>query len=239
MRKGKLRERRSIDRAPVPCRNWRSTSTRMGGILDIRHCGSVARLCLFSGQKQSFRGMAGVLFVEQSSNARRHRQSGADHVNPRIKSGGERHAGKSDIRLDAFSSHQLATKFQYFSSASFQRDKMMPLALLVIGALLIMTGIKGGSAPAAVGAAFDQDVMGPSGFLNFLIGLIGIAVFFRLIDMPNAGRFFLILVLLVFLAQNANVLTALQNVTASTSNASNPQIAPGSTPASPPTGNTQ
>jgi hypothetical protein len=92
----------------------------------------------------------------------------------------------------------------------------MPLALVVIAVFVILTGLKGNF--SAVGTQFTADIMGPQGFLSFLVGIIGIAVFFRLIDMPNAGRAFVTLVIVVFLLQNSSVITTLQNLgtTAST-----------------------
>lgn len=89
----------------------------------------------------------------------------------------------------------------------------MPLALLAASWLLLMTGINGNY--AEVGAQFETDVLNNGqggGFLAFMAGLVSISVFFRVIGLPNAGRVFLILVLVVFLLQNENVLTALQNI---------------------------
>lgn len=86
----------------------------------------------------------------------------------------------------------------------------MPLALVVIAWILIMTGINGNY--AALGQQFNNDVLGQGGFFNFLVGIVGIAVFFRVVDMPNAGRVFIGLVILAYLLQNANVLTSLESV---------------------------
>lgn len=89
----------------------------------------------------------------------------------------------------------------------------MPLAMVALAWLLIMTGINGNF--AQVGNQFQTDVMGGGqggGFLNFIVGIIGIAVFFRIIGMPNAGKVFMGLVLLVFILQNENVLTTLENL---------------------------
>ena len=83
----------------------------------------------------------------------------------------------------------------------------MALALVAIAWLLVMTGINGNY--TAVGNQMQADF---PGFVNYLAGLIGIAVFFRLIDMPNAGRVFLILVLVAFLMQNTSVLTQLEAI---------------------------
>jgi hypothetical protein len=89
----------------------------------------------------------------------------------------------------------------------------MPLALIILAAFLILTGIKGNY--AAVGTQFENDVMGSGGFLEFFIGIVGIAAFFRLIDMPNAGKVFLILVLLAYFLENQSVLTSLESLGAS------------------------
>lgn len=89
----------------------------------------------------------------------------------------------------------------------------MPLAFLALAWLAIMTGIRGDY--TQVGQAFSQDVIGANGsggFVSFGAGLIGIALFFRVIGAPNAGKVFIGLVLLVFIIQNPNILTALQNV---------------------------
>src|SRR5271165_7252933 len=88
----------------------------------------------------------------------------------------------------------------------------MPLALIVAAWILVMTGIRGNYTD--LGKQFQSDVMSQGGFFNFLVGIIGIAIFFRLIGMPNAGRAFLILVILAFLLQNANVLTTLESIAA-------------------------
>lgn len=98
----------------------------------------------------------------------------------------------------------------------------MPLALVTLAAFLILVGIKGNY--AQVGSQFQQDVMGQGGYFQFLAGILGIAIFFRLIGMPNAGRVFLILVILVYLMQNKNVLSALENLSASSG--STPSAAP-------------
>src|SRR5271166_6466535 len=90
----------------------------------------------------------------------------------------------------------------------------MPLALVILAAFLIMTGITGNY--AKVGAQFQSDVMGQGGFISFMEGIIGIAIFFRVIGMPNAGRVFLILVIGVYLLSNQGVLTALQTAVNST-----------------------
>lgn len=88
----------------------------------------------------------------------------------------------------------------------------MPIALIGVAAFMILTAIKGNY--AEVGSQFQSDVVGPSGFISFLIGLVGISVFFRLIGLPGAGRFFLALVIVVFLLQNPGVITALETVSA-------------------------
>ncbi len=90
----------------------------------------------------------------------------------------------------------------------------MPLALALLAWVLVMTGIRGNYAD--VGKQFEDDVVGnppaaSGSFLGFVIGITGIAVFFRLIGAPEAGKVFLGLVLLVFLMQNASVFTALSS----------------------------
>ena len=82
----------------------------------------------------------------------------------------------------------------------------MPLAFLIIAILAGTVAIKGNW--QQVGAQAQSD----SGFIQFIIGIIAIAVFFRLIEMPNAGRIFIILVIGAYLLQNSNVLTQLQNL---------------------------
>ena len=125
----------------------------------------------------------------------------------------------------------------------------MPIFLAALGALLIMTSINGQY--AQVGAAFEQDVMGNGqggGFLNFIVGIVGIAAFFRLIGMPNAGKVFIVLVILAYMIKNANLLTALESLGSSSSTATTPATTPASatalnatpvtTPAPAPTGQT-
>lgn len=88
----------------------------------------------------------------------------------------------------------------------------MPFALAAIAALLVITGIKGNY--AAVGNQFNTDFMGANGtggFFSFALGITGIAVFFRVLQMPQVGEAFLGLVILVFIFQNPNVLTAVQS----------------------------
>lgn len=112
----------------------------------------------------------------------------------------------------------------------------MPLALVILAALLIMVGVKGNY--AQVGQQFQQDVLGQGGYFRFVAGLIGIAVFFRLIGMPNAGKVFIILVLAAYLMENSNVLTSLQSAigggsSAGTTSTGSPTQLAGATTASP------
>ena len=113
----------------------------------------------------------------------------------------------------------------------------MPLALIFVAAMLIIIGIRGNY--AAVGAQAEADIIDPkTGYIQFLIGIIGIGAFFRLIGMPNAGKVFLGLVLLAWIMQNKNVITALQNVTPTASgnppgSGPHPAPGPGGVPASP------
>lgn len=106
----------------------------------------------------------------------------------------------------------------------------MPLALVILAYLAVVTGLTGRW--STVGAQFETDVMGSNGqggFLQFLVGIIGIAIFFRVVDMPNAGRVFMGLVIIVFLLQNANVLTTLENIVGTSTTAT---TSPGATAAS-------
>src|SRR5271166_3938424 len=93
----------------------------------------------------------------------------------------------------------------------------MPLALVALAAMLFIIGVTGNYATA--GALVEDDVLGNPGpgFLQFMIGIIGIGAFFRLIGMPNAGRVFLMLVILVYLMKNTNTIAALENVAAGSS----------------------
>src|SRR5271166_231117 len=102
----------------------------------------------------------------------------------------------------------------------------MPLALVALAAMLFIIGVTGNYGTA--GALVEDDVMGSPGpgFLQFMIGIIGIGAFFRLLGMPNAGRVFLILVILVYLMKNSNVITALENVTAAASTGSGSSTTP-------------
>lgn len=89
----------------------------------------------------------------------------------------------------------------------------MPLAFLALAWLAVMTGINGNYAD--VSAAFKQDVTGTGtgGFISFAAGIIGIAVFFRLIGLPSAGKVFLFLVILVFVIENnSQLLPALESI---------------------------
>src|SRR5271166_4411949 len=122
----------------------------------------------------------------------------------------------------------------------------MPLALVALAAMLFIIGVTGNYDKA--GALVEDDVMGTPGpgFLQFMIGIIGIGAFFRLIGMPNAGRVFLILVILVYLMKNTNAITALENVTAAASTGSGTGSSTGSgqapvasTPSVPSTGSGQ
>lgn len=114
----------------------------------------------------------------------------------------------------------------------------MPIALAALAWLLVMTGINGNY--SAVGSQFETDVFNngkSGGFINFMAGILGIAIFFRVIGLPTVGRAFLILALLVFILQNPNVLTALESIgggsstpTASGSTAPTTPTAGGSAP---------
>lgn len=103
----------------------------------------------------------------------------------------------------------------------------MPIALVAAAWLLIMTGINGNE--AAVGSEFQKDVFGSGGsggFFNFAAGILGIAIFFRVIGLPTVGRTFLVLVLLVFILQNENVLTVLENIGGASTAANTPAATP-------------
>jgi len=114
----------------------------------------------------------------------------------------------------------------------------MPLALIALAAMLFIIGVTGNYATA--GALVEDDVMGNPGpgFLQFMIGIIGIGAFFRLIGMPNAGRVFLILVILVYLMKNTNAITALENVTAAASTGSGSSTTPSTGSGQAPVGST-
>src|SRR5271166_3963602 len=103
----------------------------------------------------------------------------------------------------------------------------MPLALVALAAMLVIIGVTGNYDTA--GPLVEDDIMGHPGpgFLQFMIGIIGIGAFFRLIGMPNAGRVFLILVILVYLMKDNKALTALENVsnTATSTSPSSPSAA--------------
>ena len=108
----------------------------------------------------------------------------------------------------------------------------MPIVLFITGALLVYLGILGKDRIAQAGALFEDDIMGNPGpgFLQWGIGVLGISAFFRLVGMPNAGRYFLILVVLAWVFKNQNVLTKLQSLSASGSSSgggSGPHPAPG------------
>lgn len=113
----------------------------------------------------------------------------------------------------------------------------MPLAFLALAWLAVMTGINGNYSD--VSNAFKQDVTGASGqggFITFAAGIIGIAVFFRLIGLPSAGKVFLFLVILVFVIENnSQLLPALESIGSSNSSAT---PATATTPASTTTGKT-
>lgn len=103
----------------------------------------------------------------------------------------------------------------------------MPLALIIIAALLILTAIKGNY--AAVGAEFNTTFFGQgsqSGFLVWFGSILGLAVLFRVIQAPKAGELFIALLILVYFLQNNSVLTTIENAIqaqgASSSNATSP-----------------
>src|SRR5271170_6612238 len=99
----------------------------------------------------------------------------------------------------------------------------MPLVALALAWLTLMVGINGNYKQVA--AQMQADL---PGFFSLMVGILGIAAFFRLIDMPNAGRVFLVLVLIVYLMSNTQVLTSLENIGA-TSTAATPAASTAST----------
>lgn len=97
----------------------------------------------------------------------------------------------------------------------------MPIALIAMAWLLIMTGINGNY--STVGNQFETDVIGSGGsggFLDFAAGILGIAIFFRVIGLPSVGRVFLILALLAFILRTPNILSLIETgITGSTATA--------------------
>lgn len=104
----------------------------------------------------------------------------------------------------------------------------MPLALVIIAMLAILTGIKGNYQD--VGTAFQQDVASKGGFIAWAGAIIGIALLFRMIQAPNAGRLFIALVLISFFLQNTTVIS---EIDAAITGAPTPTAPPSPTATSP------
>jgi hypothetical protein len=77
----------------------------------------------------------------------------------------------------------------------------MPLALLVIGALAIITGIKGNQ--AQVLGQFESDLTGSGGFIYWIAAIVVFAIFGRVAGLSSAAKMFIALILVVYVvAQN-------------------------------------
>lgn len=116
----------------------------------------------------------------------------------------------------------------------------MPLALIIVAALVFLTGIKGNY--AAVGAQFDTTFFGGAptgnaaaspGFLAWFGAIFGISILFRVIGAPRAGELFLTLLILVYFIEHDSVLAEIQSAIAglATSNSPAPAASASATPA--------
>lgn len=99
----------------------------------------------------------------------------------------------------------------------------MPLALFLAACLFIAVAIKGNYPQA--GALFQQTFFstngGNKGFFVWFASILGIAIIFRIIDAPRAGKAFLALLLVVYFMQNQGVLTSLESAIQTTGSSNN------------------
>lgn len=87
----------------------------------------------------------------------------------------------------------------------------MPLALAILGVLVLVTAVKGNY--AAVGQEFNTTFFGSgsgSGFLVWFGSVLGIAILFRLIQAPKAGEMFIALLIIVYFLQHDNILSTIE-----------------------------
>jgi hypothetical protein len=88
----------------------------------------------------------------------------------------------------------------------------MPIALIVAAILLAITGIKGNY--QAVGTQFQTTFFGgadgQAGFAAWLGAIFGLAIIFRLIQAPGAGKLFISLVLLAFMLNHVQALKGIE-----------------------------
>lgn len=113
----------------------------------------------------------------------------------------------------------------------------MPLALIIVAILLAITGIKGNY--QAVGQQFQTTFFtgdqGQAGFASWLGAILGLAIIFRLIQAPGAGKLFISLVLLAFLLNHAGQLQQVEKMAASLATPPTPPTTP-TTPTPPSAG---
>ncbi len=84
----------------------------------------------------------------------------------------------------------------------------MVVALLVIGIILGLAGING-QLPA-LGAQVKKDLLaqgGQVGFIEWAGAILGVSIITKNLDMPEAGKLFMALIVIVYLLKNEQVIT--------------------------------
>jgi hypothetical protein len=83
----------------------------------------------------------------------------------------------------------------------------MPLALLVIGVLLVVTAIKGSGNISAVATKFETDLTGSGGFIYWIAAIVVLAIVGRVTGATNSVKMFMALVVVVYLVGQQGIWT--------------------------------
>lgn len=81
----------------------------------------------------------------------------------------------------------------------------MPLALLAIGALAVITGIKGNQ--ATVMAQLESDLTGSGSFIYWIAAIIVLAIIGRVAGFPDAAKAFIALIIVVYVVSQNGLWT--------------------------------
>jgi hypothetical protein len=108
----------------------------------------------------------------------------------------------------------------------------MPLALLVIGVLLVVTAIKGSGNISAVATKFETDLTGSGGFIYWIAAIVVLAIVGRVTGATNSVKMFMALVVVVYLVGQQGIWTQFSSAFAGLSAAATPAaVAPSATAA--------
>jgi len=96
----------------------------------------------------------------------------------------------------------------------------MPLAFLLIGILFVIVAVKGNL--SAAWTQFDSDLTGSGGFIYWIVAIILLAILGRVLEMPNAAKAFIGLVVVVYVFHQSSNGTIFQQFSSALSSASAP-----------------